>query len=89
MSWAEEQDWFGLEDLALAAEEEANQAEEEANQAKKLIEQGYWLQNNGIAIPLINMELSHLINCIKMINDGRLNRVWALPYLKLELHTRM
>ena len=82
MSWAEEQDWFGLEDLALAAEEQANQAEE-------LIEQGYWLQNNGIAIPLINMELSHLINCIKMINDGRLNRVWALPYLKRELHTRM
>lgn len=81
MSWAEEQAWFGLEDLALEAEERRMDAQE-------LIQQNIWLQANGEEISLLCMADSHLYNCIRMIEDGRLNRKYALPYLKKELQRR-
>ncbi len=82
MSWAEEQPWFGLEDLAL----EAMQRQEEA---MELIKQGIWVQKNGKKINLVCMTDRHLYNCIKMINEGRLNRPWALVYLVAEQARRI
>ena len=82
MSWAEEQDWFGLEDLAL-------EAREKARKAKELIKRGYWLQSNQEPIAIAAMSDRHLWNCIKMINDGRLNRPWALIFLVAEQARRI
>ena len=82
MSWAEEQPWFGLEDLAL----EAMQRQEDA---MELIKQGIWVQKNGKKINLVCMTDRHLTNCINMIENGRLNRPWALPYLKREQQRRL
>jgi len=77
MSWAEEQDWFGLEDLAL-------EAQQRADEAKELIKQGIWLTASHQPTPLHSMTDRHIENCIRMIEDGRLNRKWALPYLRAE-----
>ena len=82
MSWAEEQSWFGLEDLAL-------EAEERDRDVKELIEQGYWVQADWEPIKLTDMTYRHLTNCINMIENGRLNRKWALPYLKAEQSRRL
>ena len=82
MSWAEEQDWFGLEDLAIEAEQKAERAEE-------LIKLGYWVQSDKKGVPLHAMTDSHLQNCINMINEGRLNRKWALSYLIREQKRRI
>lgn len=80
--WAEEQDWFGMEEFwAIEAEKRAMRAEE-------LIKQGYWLPADLEPIALRSMTDLHLYNCIKMINEGRLNRPWALPYLKREVERR-
>lgn len=82
MSWAEEQDWFGLEDLAL-------EAQERANKAKELIKQGIWLTAEQEPVPIRSMTDRHLWNCIKMINEGRLHRPWALLYLVAEQARRI
>lgn len=82
MSWAEEQDWFGLEDLAL-------EAEEQREDAKSKIEQGIWFQRGGVPISLKQMTYRHICNCINMIENGRLCRKWALPYLKAEQKRRL
>lgn len=80
MSWAEEQDWFGMEDaLALRGFDDPEDA----------IEQGYWIQNNWEPILISSMTDRHIENCIRMIESGRLNREWALPYLKAEQERRM
>lgn len=81
MSWAEEQDWFGLEDLALEAQQRAIDAQER-------IKQGIWMQRGGKPIAIVCMSDSHLENSIRMIEDGRLNRKWALPYLRAEQSRR-
>lgn len=79
MSWAEEQDWFGMEDaLALRGFDDPEDA----------IEQGYWIQNDWEPIALTAMTEQHLRNSIRMIESGRLNRPWALPYLNKELKRR-
>lgn len=81
MSWAEEQDWFGLEDYVL-------EIEDEREDACELIKQGIWVQANWEKINLRCMTDRHLYNCIRMIEDGRLHREYALPYLKAELNRR-
>ena len=80
MSWAEEQDWFGLEDLAL--QYEALDPEEE-------IKHGNWICKDGTIVPICNMTYTHLINSIKMIEECRLKRNYARPYLYFELKTRI
>lgn len=77
MAWAEEQDWFGTEDMI----EQFPDPEEE-------IKNGYWVMNDWEPIALKSMTDSHLKNCIRMIENGRLNRPWALPYLKAEMKCR-
>lgn len=75
MSWAEEQPWFGLEDLAL----EATEVEEEI----------VWETRNGNFIPISQMTTSHIENSINMILKS--NKKWRggyLIYLQNELTKR-
>lgn len=65
MSWAEEQPWFGLEDLAL----EATEAQEEI----------VWETRNGDFIPISQMTTSHIENSINMILKS--NKKWRGGYL--------
>ena len=81
MSWAEEQDWFGLEDLAFEAEAHQSTIEE-------LVRQGTWTTKDGTEIPIPNMTDRHLYNAIKMIREGRLKREYALPILLNEQKRR-
>ena len=81
MSWAEEQDWFGTEDMLENITERQD--------PRELIKQGYWVQNDWEPIALTAMTDHHLYNCIRMIEDGRLNRRWALPYLVAEQARRI
>lgn len=76
MSWAEEQQWFGMEDVALC------------DTPQEEILKGNWVQADGTFVLLTNMSDNHLDNAIRMIEDGRLNREWALPYLKGEKKRR-
>jgi hypothetical protein len=71
MSWAEEQDWFGTEDLVL------NQKETEQFQ----LENHLWETIDGSLIAIEDMDTNHIKNCIKMIykSNGR----WRHEYLRL------
>jgi hypothetical protein len=69
--WAEEQDWFGTEDLVL------NQIETEQFQ----LENHLWETKDGSLIEISNMNTSHIKNCIKMIY--RYNGNWRHRYLRL------
>ena len=77
MSWAEEQSWFGMEDVAI-----------ESPVPQEEILKGNWVQADGRCIGLRKMTDNHLKNTIKMIVDGRLKRNWALPFLKGEMMRR-
>ena len=79
MSWAEEQSWFGTEDMIIDAE---------YVDPKEEIERGRWIQKNWEAIELKAMTDKHLNNSINMIKNGRLARKWALPYLLFEKERR-
>lgn len=77
MSWVKEQSWFGMEDIAL-----------ESPVPQEEILKGNWVQADGQCIGLRRMTDNHLENAIKMIEDGRLKREWALPFLKGEKQRR-
>lgn len=70
MSWAEEQPWFGLEDLALAA----------AYEADKNIRNGIWVAKDGTKYLISKMKTSHIKNCIRMIQ--RSNYHWRPEYME-------
>lgn len=72
MSWAEEQDWFGLEDLVL----EAIQSERDI----EYISIPAWRMADGNLIAIKDMDTSHIKNCIKMIY--RHNGTWRHQYLR-------
>jgi hypothetical protein len=79
MSWAEEQSWFGTEDLVLDQEE----------REQELLENHLWETRDGSLYNIHDMETSHIKNCIKMIykSNGR----WRHEYLRLfevELRSR-
>lgn len=78
MSWAEEQSWFGLEDLAIKSEQEV-----------EFISIPAWRMADGQLIAIQDMDTSHIKNCIKMIY--RHNSTWRHQYLRYfeeELHKR-
>lgn len=79
MSWAEEQDWFGTEDMILDAirEEEV-----------EYIGIPAWRMKDGELIALQDMDTSHIKNCIKMIHRNNGWRSQYLPYFGRELHRR-
>lgn len=70
MSWAEEQSWFGLEDLALAA----------IYEAKKDIRNNIWIAKDGTKYSISKMTTSHIKNCIRMIQ--RSNYRWRPEYIE-------
>ena len=70
MSWAEEQPWFGLEDLAMAA----------AYEQQENIERGIWIAKDGTKYLISKMQTSHIKNCIRMIQ--RSNYYWRPEYLE-------
>ena len=71
MAWAEEQSWFGLEELVLQQLEEY-----EYNLRHKI-----WVTQDHKEIPIKKMETSHIKNCIKKIE--RSNFKWRPHYYKL------
>lgn len=91
MSWAEEQDWFGLEDLILEGSGIYRESEKPIvrNTLQWKFNQGIWMMGNGKPIRVSEMSDTHIINCIRMIEEGRLDRPWALEGLRKELNKRM
>lgn len=83
MAWAEEQWWFGLEDLVIEQQEAENYA------FQLLLTHNLWVGKGGEKIyKLKDMDETHIKNCIKMINEGRLDREWAVPVFENELKRR-
>lgn len=82
MSWAEEQSWFGLEDLVQADKERQQEIKD------NLIYNHIWTMYNDYEIHIKDMSTNHLQNCIKKCKreDWRL---YALPILENELKSRM
>lgn len=77
MSWAEEQDWFGLEDLILDSRDcNLNSI----HSGIEFISIPAWRMANGNLIAIRDMETSHIKNCIKIIY--RKNGTWRHQYLK-------
>ena len=70
MSWAEEQPWFGLEDLVLD-----NDYESEEN-----IKKGIWVASDGTKYLISRMQTSYIKNCIRRIQ--RSNYYWRSEYLE-------
>lgn len=83
MAWAEEQWWFGLEDLVI------EQKEAEIYAFQLLLGHNLWVGKGGEKIYNVKeMDETHIKNCIKMIKEGRLDRDWAIPVFENELKRR-
>ena len=79
MAWAEEQDWFGLEDLVIEKLEE-----DKYNLIHKI-----WVTRNNVKIPINKMETTHIKNCIKCIERSNFKlRPEYYKLLKQELTRR-
>lgn len=89
MSWAEEQDWFGLEDLALEAYYGSDYNLDSAHSGVEFISIPAWRMADGTLIAIRDMETSHIKNCIKMIyrNNGKWRHQY-LRYFETELRKR-
>lgn len=80
MSWAEEQSWFGLEDLALEALYGNDYDLDSTRSSVEFISIPAWRMRNGKLIAIKDMDTSHIKNCIKMIY--RSNGKWRHQYLR-------
>ena len=80
MSWAEEQPWFGLEDLALEALYGSDYDLDSTHSSVEFISIPAWRMSDGNLIAIRDMETSHIKNCIKMIY--RKNGTWRRQYLR-------
>ena len=80
MSWAEEQSWFGLEDLALEALYCSDYDLDSTHSGVEFISIPAWRMRNGKLIAIKDMDTSHIKNCIKMIY--RSNGTWRHQYLR-------
>lgn len=80
MSWAEEQDWFGLEDLALEALYGSDYDLDSTHSGVEFISIPAWRMADGNLIAIQDMDTSHIKNCIKMIY--RKNGTWRHQYLR-------
>lgn len=72
MSWAEEQDWFGLENLVEFTLEDILLTDYRGI---------LWKTKDFSLIPVREMTTSHIKNCIKMI--CRSNGTWRSQYLRV------
>ena len=80
MSWAEEQSWFGLEDLALEALYGSDYDLDSTHSGVEFISIPAWRMKNGKLIAIKDMDTSHIKNCIKMIYKS--NGTWRHQYLR-------
>ena len=80
MSWAEEQSWFGLEDLALEALYGSDYDLDSTRSSVEFISIPAWRMRNGKLIAIKDMDTSHIKNCIKMIYKS--NGKWRHQYLR-------
>ena len=80
MSWAEEQSWFGLEDLALETLYGSDYDLDSTHSGVEFISIPAWRMRNGKLIAIKDMDTSHIKNCIKMIY--RSNGTWRHQYLR-------
>ena len=80
MSWAEEQSWFGLEDLALEALYGSDYDLDSTRSGVEFISIPAWRTKDGELIAIKDMDTSHIKNCIKMIY--RSNGTWRHQYLR-------
>ena len=80
MSWAEEQDWFGLEDLALEDLHDSDYDLDSARSGVEFISIPAWRTRDDELIAIRDMDTSHIKNCIKMIY--RSNGTWRHQYLR-------
>lgn len=80
MSWAEEQSWFGLEDLALEALYGSDYDLDSTRSSVEFISIPAWRMKNGKLIAIKDMDTSHIKNCIKMIYKS--NGKWRHQYLR-------
>ena len=78
MSWAEEQSWFGLEDLVIAEQEEY----------EELLANNLWKTAKGEILKVSNMTTHHLKMCINKIKRDNWRKDY-LPILIKELNKRM
>ena len=78
MAWAEEQSWFGLEDIAL------KNGELEFEKKSDIQKHGYsWRTKTGECIYIKDMKTSHIINAINMIKRSiKANKPWRTSFLK-------
>jgi hypothetical protein len=79
--WAEEQSWFGLEDLVLEQEEIQESIK------IKFLQYQLWTTANGVSIHISHMSTSHLRNCINKCKRENW-RLYALPILIQEFNSR-
>lgn len=80
MSWAEEQSWFGLEDLALEALYGSDYDLDSTHSSVEFISIPAWRTKDGELIAIKDMDTSHIKNCIKMIYKS--NGTWRHQYLR-------
>lgn len=80
MSWAEEQSWFGLEDLALEALYGSDYDLDSTRSSVEFISIPAWRTRDGELIAIKDMDTSHIKNCIKMIYKS--NGKWRHQYLR-------
>lgn len=99
MAWAEEQWWFGLEDVVLerglfdlddlVENIDVNHYDIAENARSLFLNYHIWVgKGRKKTYNLSEMDETHIKNCIKMIKEGRLNREWALPIFEDELKRR-
>lgn len=92
MSWVEDQWWFGLEDYVIERGlidiDDSISDLDILDPKQLLITKGIWVTANREKINLKQMGDRHLANCIKMIEEGRLKRKYALPILLNEQRRR-
>jgi hypothetical protein len=68
MSWAEEQDWFGLEDLVLTNLETE----------QFMLENQVWETQNGDLVKIKDMSTNHIKSCIRLIKKYQ----WRTQFLE-------
>ena len=78
MAWAEEQSWFGLEDLVIAEQEKQ----------RELISKGLWETFDGKILHIKNMTTHHIRMCINKIIRENWRKDY-LPILSNELKRRV
>jgi hypothetical protein len=82
MAWAEEQSWFGLEDLVI------NNNQEQERIKNNFLKKDIWTTKFDDTIHISKMDNNHLKNCINKCKRDSW-RMYALPKLEKELKSRV